>query len=152
LSDRTRGKQPVAPNLYQPLTFEPYQGPLILCVCEPPGPSARKVLWTLKEAGYRVRVQPLRADRITEHLLAGYRAAVLVMNPAEEAGYEICRAIRSLSALPILVVCEARPGDDVLRILETGADSYLVVPFSQSEFLARIYALIRPSLQDQLPV
>lgn len=65
-----------------------------------------------------------------------------VMMPKED-GYEVCRKIRSQSDVPIILVT-AR-GEDFERImgLDIGADDYIVKPFSPSEVMARVRAVIR---------
>lgn len=63
-------------------------------------------------------------------------------------GTEVCRAIRSFSSVPVIVV-SAR-GDETDRIvgLELGADDYVVKPFSQRELTARIRAVLRRGRGD----
>jgi two-component system response regulator RegX3 len=58
-------------------------------------------------------------------------------------GFEVCRALRSRSSVPIIVL-SAR-GEEVDRVigLELGADDYLVKPFGFRELLARIRAVSR---------
>ncbi len=58
-------------------------------------------------------------------------------------GYEVCRRLRSRSAVPIIVIT-AR-GDEVDRVigLELGADDYIVKPFGFRELVARIRAVTR---------
>jgi DNA-binding response OmpR family regulator len=65
-----------------------------------------------------------------------------VMMPKED-GYEVCRKIRSQSNVPIILVT-AR-GEDFERImgLDIGADDYIVKPFSPSEVMARVRAVLR---------
>ncbi len=60
-------------------------------------------------------------------------------------GYEVCRRLRTTSAVPIIVVT-AR-GEEVDRVigLELGADDYLVKPFGLRELVARIRAVARRS-------
>lgn len=60
-------------------------------------------------------------------------------------GLEVCRRLRALSAVPILMLT-AR-GDETDRIvgLELGADDYLPKPFNPRELLARIRAILRRS-------
>lgn len=71
-------------------------------------------------------------------------AAVLldVMMPKED-GYEVCRKIRAKSNVPIILIT-AR-GEDFERImgLDIGADDYIVKPFSPSEVMARLRAVLR---------
>lgn len=65
-----------------------------------------------------------------------------VMMPKED-GYEVCRKIRSQSNVPIILIT-AR-GEDFERImgLDIGADDYIVKPFSPSEVMARVRAVLR---------
>ncbi|WP_343208381.1 response regulator transcription factor [Anaerolentibacter hominis] len=65
-----------------------------------------------------------------------------VMMPKED-GYEVCRKIRSESNVPVILIT-AR-GEDFERImgLDIGADDYIVKPFSPSEVMARVRAVMR---------
>lgn len=65
-----------------------------------------------------------------------------VMMPKMD-GYEVCRRIREKSDTPVILVT-AR-GEDFERImgLDIGADDYIVKPFSPSEVMARVRAVLR---------
>ena len=65
-----------------------------------------------------------------------------VMMPRKD-GYQVCREIREKSDTPIMLIT-AR-GEDFERImgLDIGADDYIVKPFSPSEVMARVRAIIR---------
>lgn len=65
-----------------------------------------------------------------------------VMMP-EKDGFEVCRTIRKTSNVPIIMIT-AR-GEDFEKImgLEIGADDYIVKPFSPSEVMARVKAIMR---------
>jgi DNA-binding response OmpR family regulator len=58
-------------------------------------------------------------------------------------GFEVCRQVRAVSDIPILMLT-AR-GDEMDRIvgLELGADDYLPKPFNPRELLARLRAILR---------
>jgi two-component system, OmpR family, response regulator RegX3 len=60
-------------------------------------------------------------------------------------GYDVCRAIRSSSSVPIIVIT-AR-GEELDRVLglELGADDYVVKPFGFRELVARMRAVMRRS-------
>ncbi|ROR23458.1 winged helix family two component transcriptional regulator [Mobilisporobacter senegalensis] len=78
-------------------------------------------------------------------LFQEYNPAVVlldVMMPKED-GYEVCRKIRSKSNVPVILIT-AR-GEDFERImgLDIGADDYIVKPFSPSEVMARVRAVLR---------
>lgn len=65
-----------------------------------------------------------------------------VMMPRED-GYEVLRKIRACSNVPVIMIT-AR-GEDFERImgLDIGADDYIVKPFSPSEVMARVRAVMR---------
>lgn len=65
-----------------------------------------------------------------------------VMMPKKD-GFEVCRQIRKISNVPIIMIT-AR-GEDFEKImgLEIGADDYIVKPFSPGEVMARIKAILR---------
>lgn len=66
----------------------------------------------------------------------------------ELSGIEVCRRIRARAesrTLPVIMLTARGEESDRVRGLETGADDYLVKPFSQAELIARIRALLRRS-------
>ncbi len=58
-------------------------------------------------------------------------------------GFEVCRAIRRASDVPIVMVTARDDTHDVVAGLEAGADDYLTKPFAPKELSARIRALLR---------
>ena len=58
-------------------------------------------------------------------------------------GFELCRAIRRQSDVPILMVTARTDTHDVVAGLEAGADDYVTKPFQPKELSARIRALLR---------
>lgn len=58
-------------------------------------------------------------------------------------GFEVCRAIRRSSDVPIVMVTARDDTHDVVAGLEAGADDYLTKPFAPTELSARIRALLR---------
>jgi two-component system, OmpR family, phosphate regulon response regulator PhoB len=70
------------------------------------------------------------------------------------AGIEVCRRLRSKPAtrnLPIIMLTAKAEEADRIRGLDTGADDYMVKPFSVTELTARIRAVlrrIRPALAE----
>ena len=58
-------------------------------------------------------------------------------------GYEVCRRLRAVSAVPILMLTARTSEDDRVRGLESGADDYVAKPFSPREVVARVQALLR---------
>lgn len=72
-----------------------------------------------------------------------YHAILLDVMMPEIDGFEVCRKIRKESMVPIIMLT-AR-GEDFERImgLDIGADDYVVKPFSPSEVMARLRAILR---------
>ncbi len=58
-------------------------------------------------------------------------------------GFEVCRSIRRVSDVPIVMVTARADTHDVVAGLEAGADDYLTKPFAPKELSARIRALLR---------
>jgi DNA-binding response OmpR family regulator len=58
-------------------------------------------------------------------------------------GFDVCRAIRNGSRVPILMLTARDEEPDRVFGLEFGADDYLTKPFSPRELLARIRAILR---------
>lgn len=59
-------------------------------------------------------------------------------------GIEVCRAIRSDSGVPIIMLTAKSDTTDVVEGLESGADDYIVKPFDPKELVARIRVRLRP--------
>jgi DNA-binding response OmpR family regulator len=75
-----------------------------------------------------------------------------VMMPGRD-GWEVCRDLRRLSAVPIMMLTVLDETRDALRGLDAGADDYVTKPFSPQLLVARAGALLRraarPSTQEQ---
>jgi DNA-binding response OmpR family regulator len=97
----------------------------------------------LREAGYRVLLAPSGErglELVTQHDVA---LAIVDIGLPGIDGFEVCRRIRSTSALPILFLT-ARDGEiDRVLGLELGADDYVTKPFSPREVVARVRAILR---------
>jgi two-component system, OmpR family, response regulator ResD len=65
-----------------------------------------------------------------------------VMMPGMD-GYGTCRAIRSFSRVPILMLTALGDEPHEIRGMDTGADDYLAKPFSRDLLCARVRALLR---------
>jgi DNA-binding response OmpR family regulator len=101
----------------------------------------------LGEAGYGVDVAP-SAEAARRRLSEGrYELLVLDLRLPGKDGLEFLRELRGKgSVIPVLVLTARDSTDDLVTGLDTGADDYMTKPFSFSELLARIRALLRRPL------
>ena len=67
-----------------------------------------------------------------------------VMMPVMD-GWSVCRAIRSESQTPVIMLTAKAETDDKVSGLKNGADDYITKPFEMKEVLARIEAVLRRS-------
>jgi two-component system phosphate regulon response regulator PhoB len=112
--------------------------------------------YNLERAGYRV----LEARDGEEALLIAAEETldlvILDWMMPQLSGIEVCRRLRGRQEtrnVPIIMLTARGEETDRVRGLDTGADDYLTKPFSMSELLARLRALlrrIRPSLADDV--
>jgi len=97
----------------------------------------------LERDGFRV----VWATRGTEGLAAleqhDVRLAILDLQLPDADGFDVCRAIRSSSRLPIVMLTARDEEVDRVAGLELGADDYVTKPFSPRELAARIRAVLR---------
>ncbi|MFA5889525.1 MAG: response regulator transcription factor [Actinomycetota bacterium] len=70
-------------------------------------------------------------------------AILLDLTLPDGDGLDVAREIRARSAVPILMVTARAGEDDRVLGLDTGADDYIVKPFSVRELLARLRAAVR---------
>ncbi len=66
-------------------------------------------------------------------------------------GLEVCRRLRAASDVPILMLTAKDDVTDRVAALDTGADDYLVKPFSIDELMARVRALFRRATPTSRP-
>ena len=67
-----------------------------------------------------------------------------LMLPGKD-GYQICREIRMVSDVPIIMLSAKTETFDKVLGLELGADDYVIKPFDTKELVARVHAILRRS-------
>jgi len=66
-------------------------------------------------------------------------------------GFGVCQRIREFSSVPIMILTAKGEEQDRVRGLDLGADDYLVKPFSATEMLARVRAVLRRAERPAVP-
>ncbi|MBM4457550.1 MAG: response regulator transcription factor [Chloroflexi bacterium] len=105
--------------------------------------------WNLQNAGYRIITARDGASALEQAQATSPDLVVLDLMLPELDGLTVCRSLRQVSDVPILVLT-ARTGElDKIVGLESGADDYMTKPFSLGELQARIRALLRRTRPDR---
>jgi two-component system OmpR family response regulator len=102
------------------------------------------VLKGLKESGFAVDHAADGEDGLNLALNEPYDAAIIDIMLPKLDGLTLIEEIRRQKVnTPVIILSARRTVDDRIKGLRTGSDDYLTKPFSFSELLARIQALIR---------
>jgi DNA-binding response OmpR family regulator len=97
----------------------------------------------LEEEGWDVVEAPTGEDALERFTRSPTDVVLIdIMLPGMD-GFEVCRAVRRASDVPIIMVTARADTHDVVAGLEAGADDYLTKPFAPKELSARIRALLR---------
>ncbi len=99
----------------------------------------------LESSGYRVLTAEdgERALRIVEE--EGPDLIILDLMLPRMDGYAVCRRVRDFSAVPVIMLTARSAQVDLVHGFEVGADDYLTKPFSVTELLMRVQAVLRRS-------
>lgn len=81
-----------------------------------------------------------------------YDLVVLDIMLSGEGGISLCRKVRAISTVPIILLSATSEQADCIVGLEIGADDYLAKPFNPREVLARIRAILRRTALTVDPV
>ena len=121
-----------------------------LLVIEDEAPMRTALVETLAAEGYRVRAATDGPSGLELACTETFDLILLdVMMPGLD-GFAVCRALRHRGrTLPVLMLTAKGQIDDRVEGLDSGADDYLLKPFSLKELLARVRALLRRSERGQ---
>jgi len=100
----------------------------------------------LKAAGFAVDIATDGEDGLYMALSEPYDAAIIDIMLPELDGLSLIEKVRLRKInMPVIILSAKRSVSDRVKGLQTGSDDYLTKPFSFSELLARLQALIRRS-------
>lgn len=106
---------------------------------------ADTLLYSLRSEGFEVTHVPLVRDALAAFARQAPDLAILDVGLPDGNGFDVCRAIRKTSELPIVFLTARSEEIDRILGLELGADDYVSKPFSPREVCARAKAILRRS-------
>jgi DNA-binding response OmpR family regulator len=121
-----------------------------LLIIEDEAPMRTALVETLKAEGYRVLSAADGPSGLELACTEPFDLILLdVMMPGLD-GFAVCRELRKRGRLmPVLMLTAKGRIDDRVEGLDSGADDYLVKPFSLRELLARVRALLRRKEREE---
>jgi DNA-binding response OmpR family regulator len=107
----------------------------------------------LEEDGYAVDTACDGEEGEAYALAAPYDLIILDVMLPKKDGFRLCHDLRQQRlASPILMLTARDTVDDRVQGLDSGADDYLVKPFSMNELRARLRALLRRNTSEKVAV
>ncbi len=122
-------------------------------IVEDEAPLAEMLRYNLEAAGFVVASTATGEE--AEILVAEEQPDLVILDwmlPAV-SGIELCRRIRAkpeTKSIPVLMLTARGEEADRIRGLSTGADDYVVKPFSVPELMARVKAILRRAAPDRM--
>lgn len=106
---------------------------------------ADTLLFALRREGFEVQHWQLAREALAAFAAQPPDLAILDVGVPDGNGFDVCRAIRKTSELPIVFLTARSEEIDRILGLELGADDYVSKPFSPREVCARVKAILRRS-------
>ncbi|MCO8126127.1 response regulator transcription factor [Acidimicrobiia bacterium EGI L10123] len=103
---------------------------------------------SLVDAGHAVRTEPTAAAALTA--VVDWRPDVVVLDLGlpDMDGSQVLPMLRSVSDVPVIVATARDDEQEMVRLLDAGADDYVVKPYSGEQLVARIRAVLRRRSPD----
>lgn len=112
-------------------------------------PISDIIAFNLKSEGYEIEVAYDGDEALEQFKATQPDLVVLDLMLPKRDGLEVCREIRKVSAVPVIMLTAKDSEIDKVLGLELGADDYVTKPFSNRELIARVKAnLRRDSLRE----
>lgn len=97
----------------------------------------------LTERGHAVTSMPSAMDALQHVLDSPPDLILLDLGLPGLGGYEALRMMRAVSSVPVVVVTARDNEAEIIRVLDAGADDYVIKPFVAAELVARVRAVLR---------
>jgi two-component system catabolic regulation response regulator CreB len=124
------------------VTRVPEQRPRILIVEDEPA-IADTLIYALKTEGFEPEWCATGRAGLAALTAKTFALVVLDVGLPDGSGFEVCKEIRTKSAVPVIFLTARNTELDRVLGLELGGDDYLAKPFSPRELTARVKAILR---------
>ena len=104
---------------------------------------AEPLEFLLRKAGFETAVASTGQGALAEFDRNGADIVLLDLMLPGMSGTDVCRALRTRSAVPVIMVTARDSEIDKVVGLELGADDYVTKPYSARELIARVRAVLR---------
>ena len=104
---------------------------------------AENVLFALRTAHFDPVWCATGADGMAAFQASVFDFVILDIGLPDQSGFDLCRQIRAMSRVPVLLLSARDEELDRVLGLELGADDYVTKPFSPRELVARVRAILR---------
>ena len=101
------------------------------------------LLRALRERGHAVAASHTAMDGLQTALAERPDLVVLDLGLPDLDGRELLRMLRAVSAVPVIVATARDDETEIVRVLDAGADDYIVKPFTAAQLDARVRAVLR---------
>src|SRR5207245_11010066 len=112
----------------------------------------RALTTNLRGAGYEVETAATAQEALAIAAARRPEAVILDLVLPDGHGTDVCRELRSWSAVPIVVLSAVGEEREKVEALDAGADDYVTKPFGVEELLARLRAALRRTTPNGEPV
>lgn len=116
--------------------------PTIL-IAEDESAIADTVVYALRSEGFAAEHCLLGGEVLPRLRAGGVDLVVLDVGLPDMTGFDVCRALRSVSDVPVIFLTARDSEIDRVLGLELGADDYMIKPFPPRELVARVRARLR---------
>jgi DNA-binding response OmpR family regulator len=99
----------------------------------------------LSDRGHDVETTPNAMEGIQRAVSGEFDVVVLDLGLPDLDGTEALQMIRAVSQVPVVVATARDDEADIIKVLDAGADDYVVKPYSADHLAARIRAVMRRS-------
>ena len=104
---------------------------------------AETILYALRAEGFTAEHVLLGGSVVPRLRQGGIDLVILDVGLPDRSGFEVCRELRTTSAVPVVFLTARNDEIDRVLGLELGADDYIVKPFEPRELVARVRSILR---------